>query len=69
MLSIHDTSSEYLDLKKKKKKFFFKFIFTSLSSSCPASIDFPDSLLPFVPLIHRSWQVLQTMSCVSTELL
>ena len=34
-----------------------------------ASTDFLDSLLPLVPIIHRFRQVLQTTSCVRTELL
>ena len=30
---------------------------SSSSSSCAASTDFPDSLLPFVSIIHRLQQV------------
>ena len=34
-----------------------------------ASTDFPDPLLPFFSVVHRSQQVLQATSCISTELL
>ena len=38
-------------------------------SSCAASMDFPDPLRPFVSIVHCSWKVFQTTSCISTELL
>ena len=39
-------------------------------SSCRAtSTDIPDPLSPFLPIIHRFWQVLTTTSCLLTELL
>ena len=42
---------------------------SSSSSSCAASTDFSDTVSPFGPIIHRSWQVFQTTSCVCTELI
>ena len=42
---------------------------SSSSSSCAASMDFLDSLSLFILLIYCFRQVLQTTSCVSTELL
>ena len=43
--------------------------FSSSSSCCIPSTDFLDSLSPLVSNIHRSRQVFQTASCISTELL
>ena len=46
------------------------YIYTSSSSSSGAdSKEFPDSLLPSIPIIHRTWQVLWAASCVPTELI
>ena len=43
---------------------------SSSSSSChPTSMDFLDSLVPTVPIIHHFKQVLQTTFLVHTELL
>ena len=41
----------------------------SSSSWRTASTDFPDPLSPLVPIIHRSRQVFQATTCISTELL
>ena len=37
--------------------------------SCAAITDFPDPLLPFVSIVHRSRQVLQATSRIGIELL
>ena len=43
---------------------------SSSSSSCRAtSMDFPDPLSPLFSIVHRSRQVSQATSCISTELL
>ena len=42
---------------------------TSSSSWRATSMDFPDPFPSFVSIIHRSWQVFHTTSCISTELL
>ena len=39
-----------------------------ISSSHATSMDFPDSILSFVSLIHHSWQLFKTTSWVCTEL-
>ena len=45
------------------------FFLNPSSSSLAAGTDSPDSLSPFVPIIHRFRQVFETTSCVHTELL
>ena len=40
---------------------------SSSSSSRVAGTDFPDSILPVIPIIHRSRQVFKSTSCVHTE--
>ena len=45
------------------------YISSSSSSSCRStSTGFPDSLSPFVPIIHRFWQVFKTTSCVHSSI-
>ena len=40
---------------------------SSLSSSCrAASTDIPDTLSPFLPIVHRLWQVFWATSCILT---
>ena len=46
------------------------YIYISSSSSWrAASTDFPDPLLPLVPIVHCSRQVFSATSCISTKLL
>ena len=52
------------------KSFYSKKCILSVSSSSSAaSMDFPDSLSLSIPIIHCSWLVFQTISCVCTELM
>ena len=39
---------------------------SSSSSCCAASTDIPDPLSPFLPIIHRFWQVFRATSCILT---
>ena len=49
--------------------YIYIYMYISSWSCCVTSIDFPNPLLPFVSVIHLFWSVLQTTSCIYTELL
>ena len=48
---------------------FIIYIYISSSSCHATSTDFPDPLSSFFSIVHRSRQVFQATSCISTELL
>ena len=42
------------------------YIYISSSSSCAASMDIPNPLSPFLPTVHRLWQVFRATSRILT---
>ena len=49
--------------------YIYIYILSSPSAYHTASPDFPDSISPFFPIAHRSWDVFQTTLFVNLELM